>query len=89
MQFVWATQTTDVRTHWYHPQSDGRDERVHRTFREEIPLNENATLYQARAVIEDYRAYYNERRPHSALHYLCPQDYYRGDPAKLLVEREA
>ena len=88
-QFVRATEMTNVRTHPYHPQSNGRDERVHRTFREEIPLDENATLYQARAAIAEYRIYYNERRPHSALHYLCPRDYYRGDPATLLAEREA
>jgi transposase InsO family protein len=87
--FARATQMTDVRTHPYHPQSNGRDERVHRTFREEIPLDENAALYQARAVIAEYRTYYNERRPHSALHYLCPRDYHRGEPAKLLAEREA
>jgi transposase-like protein len=37
----------------------------------------------------EYGAYYNNQRPHSALHYLCPHDYYRGDPAALLTEREA
>lgn len=88
-QFAQAVKITDVRTHPYHPQSNGRDERVHRTFREEMPLDENANLYQARAVMADYRVYYNERRPHSALHYLCPLNYYRGDPARLLAEREA
>jgi transposase InsO family protein len=61
---------------------------VHRTFREEIPLDETANLYQARAVIAEYRHYYNERRPHSALHYLCPRDHYRGDPVKRIAERE-
>ncbi len=88
-QFVRATEMTNVRTHPYHPQSNGRDERVHRTLREEMPLDETANLYQARTVLADYRAYYNERRPHSALHYLCPRDYYRGDPVQLLAEREA
>jgi putative transposase len=88
-QFIQATETTDVRTHPYHPQSNGRDERVHRTFREEIPLDENALLYEARTVIAEYGAYYNTQRPHSALHYLCPRDYYRGDPIALLAEREA
>jgi putative transposase len=87
-QFIQATGTTDVRTHPYHPQSNGRDERVHRTFREEIPLDENALLYEARTAITEYGAYYNYQRPHSALHYLCPRDYYRGDPAALLTERE-
>lgn len=88
-QFIQATDTTDVRTHPYHPQSNGLGERVHRTFREEIPLDENTLLYQARAIIAQYRTYYNERRPHSALHYLCPWDYYRGDPVALLAERKA
>ena len=88
-QFVKATGMTNVRTHPYHPQSNGKDERVHRTFREEIPLDENALLYEARAAIAEYGAYYNTQRPHSALHYLCPRDYYRGDPAALLAEREA
>lgn len=86
---VQANQVTDVRTHPYHPQSNGRDERVHRTMREEMPLEDDATLYQARAVIADFRVYYNERRPHSALKYLCPLDFYRGNPATLLAEREA
>lgn len=88
-QFVQAVGLTDVRTHPYHPQSNGRDERLHRTFREELPLDEAATLYRAREVLAEYRTYYNERRPHSALHYLCPVDYYRGNPAARLAEREA
>ena len=32
--------------------------------------------------------YYNHRRPHTALKYLCPADYYRGDPEARLTERE-
>ena len=88
-QFIRATGMTDVRTHPYHPQSNGRDERVHRTFREELPLAEEANWYQAQAVLADYRTYYNDHRPHTALHYLCPRDYYRGDPAAKLAAREA
>jgi putative transposase len=86
--FVSANRMTDVRTHSHHPQSNGLDERVHRTFREEIPLDEDAVLYQAQEVIATYRAYYNNERPHSALHYLCPREYYRGDPAARFAERE-
>ena len=32
--------------------------------------------------------YYNNRRPHSALHYLRPVDYYRADPEARLAERQ-
>ncbi len=67
-QFVHAVGMTDVRTHPYHPQSNGKDERVHRTLRAEVTLDENANLYEARTEIETYRQYYNERRPHSAFH---------------------
>jgi transposase InsO family protein len=88
-QFVQATGMTNVRTHPYHPQSNGKDERVHRTLRTEVPLDPSAQLYEARTVIETYRLFYNEQRPHSALHYLCPRDFYRGDPIACLVERHA
>jgi len=53
------------------------------------PLDPDANLHEARTVIETYRVYYSERRPHSALHYLCPRDYYRGDPVTCLAERQA
>ena len=32
--------------------------------------------------------YYNDERLHSALKYLRPVDYYKGDPEALLAERE-
>jgi transposase InsO family protein len=86
---VRAAQMTDVRARAHHPQSNGRDERVHRTFREEMPLDEAETFYQAQEVIAHYRTYYNERRPHSALRYLCPREFYRGDPAAALAARAA
>jgi putative transposase len=70
-------------------QFNGLDERVHRTFREELPIESETVLYEARTMMLDYREYYNHRRPHSALQYLCPADYYRGDPAVRLAEREA
>jgi transposase InsO family protein len=65
------------------------DERVHRTFREELPITSEVVLYEARTMMLDYREYYNHYRPHSALQYLCPVDYYRGDPVARLAEREA
>lgn len=87
--FAQSVGMTDVRTMPYHPQSNGRDERVHRTIREEVPVEADDTLYEVQQRIEDFRVYYNERRPHSALRYLRPVDYYRGDPEARLAERPA
>ncbi len=89
LQLVRQAGMTDVRTRPYHPQSNGRDERFHRTLREEVCLADDDTLYAVQKLIAEYRVYYNERRVHSALHYLRPIDYYRGDPAARLAEREA
>ncbi len=60
---------------------------MHRTFREEMPLDDAQTFYHAQEVITHYRSYYNERRPHSALRYLPPREFYRGEPAATLAAR--
>lgn len=87
--FIEAAGVTDIKTRVAHPQSNGKVERVHRTHREE-GLHEEAlsTYYQALDAMTEWGHYYNHERPHSALKYLCPVDYYRGDPNARLVERE-
>lgn len=87
--FVQSAGMTDVATMAYHPQCNGRDERFHRTLREEVSIEEDDDLYQVRELIEAYRVYFNERRPYSALRCLRPVDYYRGNPEERLAEREA
>ena len=87
--FVQQAGMTDVRTMAYHPQSNGRDERLHRTIREEVPIDAEATLYQVEHLIASFRRYDIEQRPHSALHDLRPLDYYRGNPVERRAEREA
>jgi hypothetical protein len=44
--------------------------------------------YQALEAIAGWSHCYNYERPHSALNYLRPVDYYRGDPEARLAERE-
>jgi putative transposase len=71
-----------------HPESNGRLERLHRTHREEGLIGENLTDYaQGVAALTRWHDYYNHRRPHSALRYRRPVDYYRGDPEARLAER--
>lgn len=45
-------------------------------------------LYQARDLLEQWVRYYNEARLHSALNYLRPVGYYKGNPEVLLTERK-
>ena len=38
--------------------------------------------------MERWDRYYNYRRPHSAIKYLAPADYYRGNPDDRIAERK-
>jgi transposase InsO family protein len=65
------------------PEENGIIERSNRTLREALDGAELTDLLQARDVIAGIVKWYNNERLHSALGYLRPIDYYRGDPAAL------
>jgi putative transposase len=65
------------------PEENGIMERANRTFREALDGEELTGLYQAREVMKRIIDWYNGERLHSALGYLRPIDYYRGDPDEL------
>lgn len=85
-----AHELEHIKTALAHPESNGKMERFHGSLRQE-GLRDEVLLdyYQAREVIGEYVEEYNHRRLHSALHYLRPVDYYRGDPQELLRIRTA
>lgn len=88
--FVEGAGIIDVPTRVAHPESNGLVERLHRTHREEGLIGEEATsYYEALDTMTAWEDYYNHARPHSALHYLYPIDYYRGNPPDRLAERES
>ena len=62
------------------PEENGLIERMHRTLREEMEGEELTNLLEAERVLGRIVRRYNEERLHSALGYLRPRDYYRGDP---------
>jgi transposase InsO family protein len=84
---IQSSGLTDIKTRVAHPQSNGIVERLHRTHREEAGLIEDAGYHAALEQFARWAQYYNHQRPHSALKYLCPIDYYRGDPEARLAER--
>jgi transposase InsO family protein len=76
---------TKIRPHT--PTDNAEIERYHRTIGERIDEEELKDVTQAKAVIGEIIAAYNQVRLHSALSFLRPVDYYRGDPETLLAER--
>lgn len=85
--FVTLAGAGDIRTRVAHPESNGRLERLHRTHREEGLTEALSNYAQGIAAMTRWHEYYNHHRPHSALRYLRPIDYYRGDPEARLAER--
>lgn len=76
-----------VRIRPHCPEENGLVERTHRTLAEALEEVELRDLEEARRVIDEIVRWYNEERLHSALHFLRPIDYYRGDPEMLLEQR--
>ena len=68
----------------YHPQTQGKDERFHRTLKAEV-LDARAfkTLAEAQSAFDAWRPVYNTKRPHEALAMQTPADRYRMSPRSL------
>jgi len=71
------------------PEENGLIERMHRTLREELDGEDLKNLLEAEKVFGRIVRRYNQERLHSALGYLTPADYYRGNPAARYAARRA
>ena len=80
-QLIKRHMLVEIKTRRQHLESNGLIERYHRSFREEgVGENTPSDYYQACELIASWVDYYNHHRFHSALKYLRPIDYYRGNP---------
>lgn len=62
----------------YHPQTQGKDERLHRTFQAE--LLDRVRLFNLQDCQEHFnhwRDFYNQERPHQALSHAVPAEHYQ------------
>lgn len=65
----------------YHPQSRGKNERFHRTLRDEVfALRVFHDLAQAQRAFDAWREVYNFTRPHEAIGMAVPAERYRPSP---------
>jgi transposase InsO family protein len=67
----------------YHPQTNGKIERFHRSFKTEVLAGRSFTdLPQAQSAFEHWRGVYNHERPHDALGLDTPAKHYRPSPRR-------
>ncbi len=69
------------------PEENGVLERAQRTLGEALEEEELTDHLQAVRVIRGLVRWYNEQRLHSALGFLRPVDYYRGEPERMYAVR--
>jgi transposase InsO family protein len=88
-EFIRISGMTHVRTSPYYPQSNGKLERWNKSIKSEcirpgVPL----CLQDAIDLVEQYVAYYNEKRLHSAIGYVTPKDFLDGRREVIHTERD-
>ena len=88
-EFIRQAGMTHVKTSPYYPQSNGKIERWHKSFKTEgwrpgLAGNEE----EAEALKEKYVVHYNETRLHSAIGYVTPKDKLEGREHEIWKRRD-
>ena len=79
---------THVRTSLYYPQSNGKLERWHQTIKSDcIRPGSPLSVEDARRLVAQFVAYYNNERLHSAIGYIRPKDKLAGREAEIFAQR--
>jgi len=71
----------------YHPQTQGKIERYHRSMKNVVKLEHYYFPWELEAAIRDFVAYYNNQRYHESLDNVTPADVYFGRQHAVLTER--
>jgi putative transposase len=88
-EFIRIAGMTHVKTSPYYPQSNGKIERWHKTLKGDcirvlVPLS----LDDARRIVSDFVAHYNNVRLHSAIGYVTPKDKLDGRDKEIHAARD-
>ena len=71
----------------YHPQTQGKIERYHRSMKNVVKLEHYYLPSELEAAIGDFVAYYNDERYHESLDNVTPADVYYGRHREILIVR--
>jgi transposase InsO family protein len=72
----------------YHPQTQGKIERWHRSMKNVVKLQNYYSPSQLAEAIEDFVEYYNNQRYHESLDNMTPVSIYSGKEKEVQSERE-
>jgi putative transposase len=86
--YLGERKMTHTRGAPYHPQTQGKIERWHRTMKNVVKLEHYYFPWELEAALRDFVAYYNNERYHESLKNVTPADVYFGRQYKIITERE-
>ena len=72
----------------YHPQTQGKIERWHRSMKNQILLENYYLPGELKAALQQFVGYYNHERYHESLNNLTPADVFYGRGSEILDQRE-
>ena len=72
----------------YHPQTQGKIERYHRTLKNRIKLHHYWSVEELERSLAEFVDYYNNHRVHESLKNVTPADMYYGRQRKILSLRD-
>tara|TARA_B110000014_G_scaffold164780_1_gene116415 strand:- start:67 stop:1062 length:996 start_codon:yes stop_codon:yes gene_type:complete len=79
---------THTRGRPYHPQTQGKIERWHRSMKNQILLDNYYFTSELEEQLQKFVSYYNHERYHESLNNLTPADVFYGRGEEILEERE-
>ena len=86
-EYLGDRKMTHTRGAPYHPQTQGKIERWHRTMKNVVKLRHYYFPWELEAALRNFVAYYNSERYHEALDNVTPADVYFGRQYEVLTER--
>jgi putative transposase len=86
--YIKQRQMKHIRGQPFHPMTQGKIERYHRSMKNIINLNHYYFPGELENEIERFVDYYNHERYHESIQNLTPADVYAGREREILTERE-
>jgi transposase InsO family protein len=87
--YLQANGMVHTRGRPYHPQTQGKIERWHRSMKNQILLNNYYLPGELQEHLQHFITYYNHERYHESLNNLTPADVYYGRGQEILDQRHA
>jgi len=87
-QFLKRKNIEHIRGAPYHPMTQGKIERYHRSMKNVVKLQNYYSPSALEQLIAEFAEYYNNERYHEAINNLTPADVYSGKLVEVLTKRE-